>query len=67
MIANHSDLASFLALVTTGPGKLLMGGVQKFGYLRPQNRQICVHKFDYLGWFSQGGTGIGIPDRRPVS
>ena len=30
-----------------------MGGVQKFGYLRPQNlnRQICVHKFDYLRLF----------------
>ena len=30
------------------PGKLLMGGVREFGYLRPKNRQICVHKFDYL-------------------
>ena len=25
-----------------------MGGVREFGYLRPPNRQICVHKFDYL-------------------
>jgi hypothetical protein len=32
-----------------GPGKLLMGGVREFGYLRPQNCQICVHKFGYLG------------------
>ena len=31
-----------------GPGKLLMGGVREFGYLRVQNRQISVHKFGYL-------------------
>ncbi len=38
-------------VVTTGPGKLLMGGVREFGYLRPQNLQICVHKFGYLRTF----------------
>jgi hypothetical protein len=32
----------------TGPGKLLMGGVRDFEYLRPQNHQIFVHKFGYL-------------------
>jgi len=37
-----------------GPGKLLKGGVRKFGYLRPQNRQICVHKFDYLRLLGAG-------------
>ena len=31
-----------------GPGKLLMGGVRNFAYLRPQNRQIYVQKFAYL-------------------
>jgi hypothetical protein len=38
-----------LGEITTGPGKLLMDGVpNEFGYLRPPNHQICVHKFGYL-------------------
>ena len=31
-----------------GPGKLPRVGVREFGYLRPENRQICVQKFGYL-------------------